>query len=292
MRGRIIKLISNQYTVLLENQQTVECIARGKLRQDKAPLAGDEVEVIQFEDKYGIEKIYPRKNYLLRPPIANVDQALIVMSACEPDFSTILVDQLLFLISHAGIKPLLLITKMDLVTDQKQIQDHIDDYRSGGYQVLCSGKDQDEKELNELATVLKGKITVLSGQSGVGKSSMINRLSPEFSLQTQEISKALGRGKHTTRHVELHPVAGGWVADTPGFSKLDFSHIKKEELMYDILDFQPYLNQCRFRDCLHDKEPGCAVKEAKEKGLISPVRYRHYIDCLRIIEQGKKNLYD
>ena len=176
MRGRIIRLISNQYQVLLDDGSTVSAMARGKLRLGKTPLAGDIVEVEQFEDKYGIEKIYDRTNFLKRPPIANVDQALIVMSCSEPNFSTMLVDQLIFLISIANIQPLILITKMDLARENEKIWEHIEDYRKSGYQVLLSSKDNTEEELKQISEALKGKITVLSGQSGVGKSSFLNKL--------------------------------------------------------------------------------------------------------------------
>ena len=290
MKGRIIRLISNQYQVLLENGQIVDAMARGKLRLGMTPLAGDIVEVEQLEDKFGIEKIYERTNFLKRPPIANVDQALIVMSCSEPNFSTMLVDQLIFLISLADIEPLILITKMDLAQENERIYGHIEDYRSSGYQVLLSSKENTEEELAEIAGALKGKITVLSGQSGVGKSSFLNKLAPDFNIKTQEISKSLGRGKHTTRHVELHEVAGGWVADTPGFSKLDFTTVDKSELAESIHEFKPYIGKCRFRDCLHDREPGCAVKEAVESGELSKVRYQHYLDICRLIdEEGKKS---
>ena len=292
MKGRIIRLISNQYAVLLEDGTTVNAMARGKLRLGKTPLAGDEVEVEVFEDKYGIEKIYDRQNSLRRPPIANVDQALIVMSCAEPNFSTLLVDQLIFLISMAGIRPLILITKMDLAEQNTRIYEHIEDYRKSGYQVLLCSKDSTEEELEQISEALKGKITVLSGQSGVGKSSFLNKLAPDFQIRTQEISKSLGRGKHTTRHVELHPVAGGWVADTPGFSKLDFTTSTKAELAAAIPDFQEYLGQCRFRNCLHDKEPDCAIKKAVEEGKISTVRYQHYLEISKIIDEEGKQPYE
>ena len=290
MKGQIIRLISNQYRVILENNEIVDCIARGKIRLGLSPVAGDIVEVATLVDKFGIEKIYPRKNYLKRPPIANVDQAIIVMSAVEPDFSMTLVDQLIFLISYADIMPTILISKMDLVKDHTKIEQIVNDYQKGGYRVITTGKDFENTD--ELLEVLSNKITVLAGQSGVGKSSFLNRLNPDFALITQEISQALGRGKHTTRHVELHHIGDGWVADTPGFSKLDFSVLDKEGLSRVIIDFLPYQGKCRFRDCLHDQEPGCAIKEAINKGEISKMRYLHYVECLRYIEEGRKDFYD
>jgi ribosome small subunit-dependent GTPase A len=280
VKGRIIKLISNQYTVLLEDGNAVSCVAMGKMRLGKTLVCGDFVEVIAYEHQTGIESLLPRKNYLIRPPIANVDQALIVMSAVEPNFSSTLVDQLIFLVSINHIEPILIITKMDLA--DRDFSDIVEDYRRGGYQVLTTNK---YEENSELPLILKDKVSVLTGQSGVGKSSLLNRLNPDFAIATQEISKALGRGKHTTRHSELLPVADGWVADTPGFSKLDFSKINKWELRESIRDFQAVQENCKFRDCMHRDEPDCAVKEAVEKKEISAIRYEHYLECLKMIEE-------
>ena len=281
MKGRIIKLISNQYTVLLEDNRIVACVAMGKLRLGKALVCGDFVEVVEYEHQNGIEELLPRKNHLIRPPIANVDQALIVMSAVEPNFSSTLVDQLIFLISINKIEPILIITKMDLI--DIDISHIIQDYQFGGYQVITTNKFEDSEELR---VILKDKVSVLTGQSGVGKSSLLNRLNPEFSIAVQEISKSLGRGKHTTRHSELLPVADGWVADTPGFSKLDFSKIDPWELRNSIRDFREYQDDCKFRDCMHREEPQCAIKGAVETNKISKIRYEHYLDCLQLIEEG------
>ena len=287
MRGRIIKIISNQYMVADPQGVRLDCVARGKVRLQDRPLTGDWVEFEEFAGQYGIERILPRRNFLRRPAVANVDQALIVMSAREPDFSCTLVDRILFLVVHAAIKPVLCITKMDLVPPQDPVHAMIEDYRRSGYPVVLSGSQQlDEK----LSSVLSGKVTVLTGQSGVGKSSLLNKLNPSFQLQTQQISKALGRGKHTTRHVELHEVAGGWVADTPGFSSLDFSVLSASDLAQAVPDFAPFLGQCRFRDCLHQNEPDCAVKQAVEQGKVSAVRYADYLDCLAFL-QGRKEKY-
>lgn len=281
MKGRIIKLISNQYTVLLDDGRIVICVAMGKMRLSAGLVCGDFVEVVEYEHQNGIEKVYPRHNHLIRPPIANVDQALIVMSAVKPNFSSTLVDQLIFLICINKIKPILIITKMDIAPDMSEI---IADYRQGGYTVLATAKGESTLELEE---ILRDKVSVLTGQSGAGKSTLLNRLDDSFAIATQEISEALGRGKHTTRHTELLSVAGGWVADTPGFSKLDFSRVDKWELRESVPDFQMYQDDCRFRDCMHENEPGCAVKQAVGENKISAIRYQHYRDCLKLIaEEG------
>lgn len=212
-KGRIIKIISHQYQVLVDGE-LLECVAMGKLRKDKAPVVGDLVLVERFGDQNGIQQILPRQNELVRPRIANVDQAIIVMSACDPQFSTALVDRLIFLICYAKIKPIICVSKMDLVDANDPVHAALLDYRNSGYEVFETGLDRSDEALKQM---LKGKISVLTGQSGAGKSSLINRLDANFELKTQQISKALGRGKHTTRHCELMAVSGGWVADTPGF---------------------------------------------------------------------------
>ena len=284
-KGTIIKNISNQYEVLFDNGEIHACVAMGKVRLDKKPLVGDHVMVETFESQYGIQKILDRKNYLTRPAIANVDQALIVMSSIEPDFSTTLVDRLIFLISLADIEPVLCVTKMDLVKENDVIYSYIEDYRKSGYRVYTTGKDFDE---SEIIACFENKITVLTGQSGAGKSSLLNRINPEFQLHTQKTSKALGRGKHTTRHCELFAIGNGWVADTPGFSSLDFSRIDLLELKDKILDFK-IDEECRFRNCVHLDEPDCAIKKAVQDGRISSIRYQNYKDVAMLIKQGKRS---
>lgn len=284
-KGTIIKNISNQYEVLFDNGEIHACVAMGKVRLDKKPLVGDHVMVETFESQYGIQKILDRKNYLTRPAIANVDQALIVMSSIEPDFSTTLVDRLIFLISLADIEPVLCVTKMDLVKENDEIYSYIEDYRKSGYRVYTTGKDFDE---SEIIACFENKITVLTGQSGAGKSSLLNRINPEFQLHTQKTSKALGRGKHTTRHCELFAIGNGWVADTPGFSSLDFSRVDLLELKDKILDFK-IDEECRFRNCVHLDEPDCAIKKAVQDGRISSIRYQNYKDVAMLIKQGKRS---
>lgn len=272
--------------MVLCGEEQLLCVAMGKLRKDKAPVVGDMVKFERFSDQNGIQEILPRRNELIRPAIANVDQAIIVMSCKDPDFSTALIDRLIFLITYANIKPVLCVTKMDLLThDDEPILGHIQDYRDSGYEVYTTSKDASEAEI---IVALQDKISVLTGQSGAGKSSLLNRIDPSFHLQTQEISKALGRGKHTTRHCELHAVAQGWVADTPGFSSLDFSHMNIQDLANVIPDFTRVQGECKFRNCIHMKEPGCVIVEAVENHEVSSIRYYHYQEVVEMIRQYKQ----
>ena len=283
MIGRVIKIVSNQYTVLYENER-VEAVAMGKLRLKQSPVVGDFVKLERLEGKMCIQAIEKRKNQLIRPSIANVDQAMIIMSMVDPDFSCQLVDRLLILIQHAGIQPFLVITKVDVCPMSDQMKEWIEDYRRSGYQVILHAKDQQNEELMAL---LKDKITVLTGQSGAGKSSLINTYLPDFEIQTQEISKALGRGKHTTRHTELHDVCGGWVADTPGFSSLEFDRMSVQDLKDAMWEFDK-AEPCKFRDCVHENEPGCGVKKGVEEKTISSIRYQHYLEVLHLIQNRKE----
>lgn len=284
MRAKILSIVSKQYKILLEDHTIEQAIVMGKIRLQMTPSTGDEVEVEVRNGVYTIEKILPRKNHLIRPSVSNVDQALIVMSMKDPDFSSTLIDRLSFLIMHADIEPVLIVTKIDKGIPE-DFQKQIDEYRNGQMKVICTEKGKINEELKEL---LKGKISVLTGQSGAGKSSLLNTLDPAFHLATQEISKALGRGKHTTRHNELHEVAGGLVCDTPGFSALDFSHIEASELASCVPDFRPYLTGCKFNDCVHQNEPGCVIKKCVEEGRIPQRRYDHYLEVLQMIQERKQ----
>ncbi len=176
------------------------------------------------------------------------------------------------------IEPVICITKSDLMDDLTSFHQEMEWYIKAGYQVIYTHPGSDDEDLKH---VLENKISVLCGQSGAGKSSLLNRLDPTFALQTQEISKALGRGKHTTRHCELHAVADGWVVDTPGFSSLDFARLDITNLPYCIKDFQPYLGHCRFKDCIHVNEPDCAIKEAMENKEINPTIYEDFVDVMK-----------
>lgn len=274
--ARIIKIVSNQYTIQLTDGQEKLALAMGKVRLDKSPLVGDMVEVEEIDDKWVIQSIHPRRNELRRPAIANVDQAFIMMSTKDPEFSMILVDRLIFLISLERIEPIIVVTKMDLIDNDQELKEILNDYRKSGYLVIEIGYDQ---SLSDFLPIFKDKITVLTGNSGVGKSTLLNRIDPSLQIKTQETSKKLGRGKHTTTHTELHSIYGGLIADTPGFSTLDFSSVDAFELSRSIRDFQ-IEKECRFRDCMHQSEPGCAIKEAVEAGEVSEIRYKNYLQVL------------
>lgn len=270
MEGIIIKNISNDYVVLCKNGEYT-CKPRGKFRNDKiTPLVGDTV-VIDPDNKYILD-IKPRKNMLIRPSVANIDQALIVTSVKEPDFSTNLLDKLLVVITYNNIEPIICLTKLDLLNDGelKEIKKYIEYYESIGYKVILN---TDKKELKE---ILKNKLTVITGQSGAGKSTLLNTLDKNLELKTNEISKALGRGKHTTRHVELYHIYDGLVVDTPGFSAIDLSDIPNIGIRDNMKEMYDNLDDCKYRDCMHIKEDGCAVKKKVETGEILQSRYNNY----------------
>lgn len=287
-KARIIKIVSNQYTLLNENKAEFTAVAMGKLRLKKSPVVGDFVRYEQHEGNVGIEEVLPRKNSLVRPLIANVDQALVVMSALKPEFSSVLVDRLCILIRAAGIEPVLIVTKLDLIVTDDPLYRTLREYRDGGMRVVEVGRD---RPIDDLLNVLEGKISVLTGQSGVGKSSLVNRLDLKFDLETQEISRALGRGKHTTRHVQLHDAGGGWIADTPGFSSMDFTQLDPDQMENYISEFIPFLGKCRFRNCRHENEPDCAIKQAVNDKKIPQTRYDNYLAIYKMAKEAKETKY-
>lgn len=287
--GKIIKALSGFYYVLSKDR-IVQCRGRGVFRKNKiTPLVGDEVVFQAENDTEGyILEVKERKNELVRPPIANVDQAILVFSAVEPAFSTSLLDRFLVLIEYNRIRPLICITKMDLTSEKEkiEIEQYAGEYRKAGYHVLLTSSETEEG-IKELFPYLKGIISVFAGQSGVGKSSLLNVLRPDLSIKTNEISSHLGRGKHTTRHVELIHIESGLVADTPGFSSLEFTNIEPEELNDCFPEIQSLSEDCKFRGCLHVSEPKCAVKKSKENGELPHYRYDHYLEFLQEIKDRK-----
>lgn len=284
-QGLIIRALSGFYTVY-DGKESIVCKARGKFRKTaQSPLVGDRCEFSYDGQNEGwITKLYPRKNQLVRPPVANIDLALIVVSSKEPDFSTILLDRFLALVEHVDITPVIIVTKTDLI-DQIELQNIVSPYKQAGYQVILT-KPNDKASQEEIRDLFKDKLCVFTGQSGVGKSTLLNALNPNLDLKTGVISNVLGRGKHTTRHTELFPLFGGWVADTPGFSSLtlDFS---ERELAVAYHDFKALSQDCKFRGCLHLSEPDCAVKQAVANHEISEERYSHYKMFIEEIRQKK-----
>jgi ribosome biogenesis GTPase / thiamine phosphate phosphatase len=288
--GKIIKALSGFYYVLSGDEIT-QCRGRGVFRKNKiTPLVGDHVSFQSENEREGyMLEVFERKNELVRPPIANVDQAILVFSAVEPDFSTALLDRFLVLVESKNIEPLICITKMDLIAENERasINEYVEKYRSFGYEVVVTSS-KTEEGLSLLQPHLADKISVFAGQSGVGKSSLLNALRPELELKTSGISAHLGRGKHTTRHVELIEVNdGGLVADTPGFSSLEFSELELEELPSCFPEMAERADDCKFRGCFHMNEPKCAVKKAVEAGDIPQFRYIHYEQFYHEIKDRK-----
>lgn len=268
MIGKIIKIVSNDYTVLMDNQEYV-CKARGKFRALRVtPVVGDNVEF--DKNKKYILDILKRKNELNRPMVSNVDQALIVVSVKEPDLDLYLLDKLLCLIEFHNIEPIICFTKLDLLEDTKPIIELKKYYQTIGYKVF------DNSELQAISTIFKDKISVITGQSGAGKSTLLNLLNEELHLDTKEISKALGRGKHTTRHTELLPLLGGWCADTPGFSSLAFYDMNDSDIRDNMIEFNQYRDKCEYKDCMHKKEENCEIKRQLDRNILRS-RYENYL---------------
>ena len=270
MEGIIIKNISNDYLVKSDNNEYI-CRPRGKFRNMKLiPLVGD--RVIFDEDKKYLLEIKTRKNSLIRPSVANVDQAVIVSSVKKPNFDTNLLDKLLTIISYNGIEPIICFTKLDLLdmNERIEIDKYIDYYRKIGYVVVTN---EDKNNFNDL---FRDKISVLTGQSGAGKSSLLNFLDSNLNLKTDEISLALNRGKHTTRHTELYELLDGYIVDTPGFSSVDFREMSEEDIRDNMKEMFDNLHYCKYRDCMHIKEDGCYVREKVLNGDILISRYDNY----------------
>lgn len=290
-KGQIRKAVSGFYYVQDEDgERYTQCRGRGIFRNRKVtPLVGDFVEYKADNDREGtITHILERKNELVRPPISNVDQALLVFSAKQPDFHPLLLDRFLASIEYENITPVICLTKIDLLEEHEgaKIAEFIADYEKIGYEVIPTYKG-DESLQERLMPVLEGKISVLAGQSGVGKSTLLNTVLPSLELKTDDISKALNRGKHTTRHVELIEVNNGLLADTPGFSSFDFETMEKEELSECFPEMAKRSNSCKFRECLHSNEPKCAIKAAVEAKEIPDYRYKHYLKFLEEIMSRK-----
>ncbi len=272
MRGQIVKIHSDLHYVQT-NKQIYPCKCRGIFRKEKIiPLVGDYVEF--NSEKLVIEKILPRKNQFSRPKVSNIDQAFIITSLVCPDLSLNLLDKLLVLMELHSVKPIICITKKDLVKDSEllKIEEILSYYQKIGYSVI------DNTELEKIKEMLNGKTSVFTGQTGAGKSSLLNKLNPNWNLETGEVSVALGRGRHTTRVVTLYELFGGKVMDTPGFSALDFHSYSKEDIRDCFIEFRKF--PCSFQDCLHTKEVECEVKKAVSANNIMKSRYINYLNFI------------
>ncbi|MDD3267706.1 MAG: ribosome small subunit-dependent GTPase A [Syntrophomonadaceae bacterium] len=286
VEGLILKKYSGFYYVQDDQQNIFECKLRGKLKS--LVLSGDRAIILPLEDGKGIlEEVLPRENELYRPRIANVNTVLIVMASGRPSPSMVLLDRLLFLSFYNNLVPYIILNKCDLEADPKArlIQDY---YPRAGINLINTSVIMGTG-IEALKKAIKGKIAVLAGPSGVGKSSLLNTLLAGSQVKTQEVSQKIGRGKHTTRHVELFPLdSGGWVADTPGFSVLDMPELKSPELGKYFPDFAPYFSDCRFRNCLHFKENDCEVKRMVEQGAIAQFRYQNYLSMLEELMENER----
>ena len=279
--GRIIRSLSGFYEVQTDSA-LVTCRGRGSLRRSVSPLTGDMVEITVEHGKGMVERVLPRKNSFIRPAVANIDALVIFAANVNPVTEPFLIDRVAAIAGDQEVPVYLCVNKCDL----DPAVDLVRIYTRAGFPVICTSAETGEG-VEELARLLKGKLTAFTGNSGVGKSSVLNRLCPELRLPTGEVSEKLGRGRHTTRHVELYSLGDDtFVADTPGFSSFDTDQmdvILKENLQYAFPDFGPYVGKCQFHDCSHRKEPGCAVTAALAAGEIEETRYDSY---LRLYEKA------
>lgn len=291
MQGRIIKGIAGFYYISAENGKIYECKAKGIFRKEKQkPLVGDfvEIEVLDEEEETGnVIRIFPRKNELIRPAVANVDQALVIFAAKEPNPNFALLDRFLVSMERQQVPVVICLNKQDLA-DEQEAEEIRRIYTSCGYQILFTSASKAEG-LEALKKILRGKTTTVAGPSGVGKSSLTNLLQQKVCMETGEISKKLGRGRHTTRHSQLIELEEDtYLMDTPGFTSFYVEDMEKEELRHCFPEFFSYEGQCRFQGCTHTHEPGCAVKKALEDGKLSSRRYGSYCEMYRELEDKRR----
>ncbi|MDR1464167.1 MAG: ribosome small subunit-dependent GTPase A [Oscillospiraceae bacterium] len=284
--GQIRKVCGGFYDVAAGGQ-VISCRARGVFRQQGiTPLAGDQVRAEILPDGTGyVLEILPRRNFLLRPPVANLDCLFLLCSTCRPAPNLRLLDHLMALAELRGMEPVPVFTKSDLADGTALAAL----YRAAGFSAVAVSL-KDDADLVEIRGLLAGRLSAFCGNTGVGKSTLLNRLAPDLALPTGEISDKLGRGRHTTRHVEIFPIAGGFVADTPGFSSLELnetSSLTAENLAACFRDFAPYLDGCRFSDCVHAGDQGCRVAQAAADGKIAPSRYESYLALWEKVKEIK-----
>lgn len=284
-QGRIIKALSGFYYVQASDGTVVECRARGILRKNRVtPLVGDEVTYSIELGKGTVEAVLPRRNSFIRPAVSNLDALVILASESNPETDPFLIDRVSAIAGNQNVPVLLCVNKVDLKDGGKLI----DIYRRAGFAVFPTSARTGEG-IEALAQAIRGKTIAFTGNSGVGKSSILNCLGGDLHIKTGEVSDKLGRGRHTTRHVELYALPDGTgVIDTPGFSSFDTERMElilKEKLPYAFPDFAPYLGACRYHDCAHIHEPECAVRQALQEGKLEPTRYASY---LRLYESAKE----
>ena len=285
--GIIIKGIGGFYYVEAADGIIYECKARGVFRKEKiTPLAGDKVEIsVDENNKNSIDKIYERRNMFKRPPIANVDKLVIVSSVCDPRPNLLIIDRLTAVAVYKNVEPIIVFTKNDL----QSADEYIEIYKNAGFKTFAVSNETGEG-IGEVKAVIENGVCVFTGNSGVGKSSLINRMYPDFALETGEISKKLGRGRQTTRHVELLKINNGYIADTPGFSSLDFETndlIKKDELAFCFPDFSDFIDSCKFSTCAHVNDKGCRLIEAVNNGDVMRSRHESYVTMYNEVKDIK-----
>lgn len=289
--GVIVKGIGSFYDVYTDNE-VIRCRVRGKFRNmNVIPLVGDKVHINEGSDTIepSIEEILPRTNELKRPAVSNIDYLAIVMAVKNPKPDFLLIDKLILSAEINYIKPMLVINKIDLSSEDElhALTKEYDKTNYKTYLISCKSG----SGLEELTIDIKEGVTTFAGQSGVGKSSIINMLHPGLNLETGEISAKLKRGKHTTRHVELLSIpSGGLIVDTPGFSQMDLFSIESNNLQFYYPDFREFINTCKFSSCLHINEPECAIKDAVKQGLISQRRYDRYVTLVNEIVKNRRDL--
>ena len=291
MQGKIIKGIAGFYYIYAEDGNVYECKAKGIFRKDNfKPLVGDNVEitVLNEEEKEGsVTSILPRRNSLIRPAVANVDQAFLIFAMENPKPNFLLLDRFLIMMEQQKIPVVICFNKKD-VGEKEEMEKLYEIYTGCGYRVVLSSTYEGEG-MDEIHEILKGKTTVVPGPSGVGKSSITNCMQGEVQMETGEISKKLKRGKHTTRHSQVIPVEKNtFLVDTPGFSSLYLTDMKEEELRDYFPEFVMYEPQCRFQGCMHIHEPGCAVKKALSEGKISQQRYDNYLALYEELKEKRR----